>query len=346
MKKNILMLVAAFVSSAFTGACTAPVTDSGEEIGESESEVRIMNGSRLTGVSLNGSSVNGASLDAVRFTGMELAGNALNDVVLKGTVLSGTLESGVVLSGVDLIGAKMVGVLTDGTEVKLRIDDVVTTADADILNYKVSYIDANGVSSPVCGLDASGIDIQSFPLEGRYDQSVGTATGGSFIADPAVFSLACKGAAIAKCAELGYKPFKTATECNSLGQCQEVSLAPVHQACVRMVRADYCGDGTSHTYAGTEIDVFDALRLKNEDLTVPGSIEAEWGVNGAQCVLHTRWTSATYGNVETYMAAHCPGRFDPNSAVCARSTSTFNTDVGFSVSAESRALLRNRSVQH
>lgn len=345
MKKNILMLVAALVSSAFTGACTAPM-DSGEEIAESESEIRVMNGSRLTGVALSGSMVNGAALDGVRFTGMELAGSSVKEVELNGTVLSGILENGVVLSGADLIGATMIGVLTDGTEVTLRINDVVATADADILNYSISYVDSSGISSPVCGYDASGIALQGFPLAGRYDQSVGTPTGGSFIADATQFSIACKGAALAKCAELGYKPFKTASECNSAGQCQTVSLAPLHQACVRMVRADYCGDGVSHTYTGTEIDVFDTFRIKNEDLTVPGGVEAEWGVDGAQCVLHTRWTVASYGDVEQYMAAHCPGRFDPQSPVCARSTSTFETDVGYSVALEDRALLRNRSEQH
>jgi hypothetical protein len=326
MKKNILMLVAALVSSAFTGACTAPVADSSEEIAQSEDELRMMNGSRLTGVALSGSSVNGAALDGVRFTGMDLGGTALKDVTLKGTTLS--------------------AVLADGSEVTLRIDDVIPTADADILNYRISHVGSRGASTPICGLDVDGTEMMSFPLAGRYDQSVGTPTGGSFIADATQFSLACKGSAVAKCAELGYKPFKTAKECNSLGQCHDVSLAPLHQACVRMVRADYCGDGASHTYIGTEIDVFDTFRIKNEDPTVPGSIEAEWGVDGATCVLHTRWVSAMHGDVQQYMQDHCPGRYEPMSAVCARSTSTFNTDVGYSMSMDDRALLRNRSEVH
>jgi hypothetical protein len=346
MKKNILMLVAALVSSAFTGACTAPVADSSEEIAQSEDELRMMNGSRLTGVALSGSSVNGAALDGVRFTGMDLGGTALKDVTLKGTTLSAVLADGTILSGVELIGATMVGVLTDGSEVTLRIDDVIPTADADILNYRISHVGSRGASTPICGLDVDGTEMMSFPLAGRYDQSVGTPTGGSFIADATQFSLACKGSAVAKCAELGYKPFKTAKECNSLGQCHDVSLAPLHQACVRMVRADYCGDGASHTYIGTEIDVFDTFRIKNEDPTVPGSIEAEWGVDGATCVLHTRWVSAMHGDVQQYMQDHCPGRYEPMSAVCARSTSTFNTDVGYSMSMDDRALLRNRSEVH
>jgi hypothetical protein len=34
------------------------------------------------------------------------------------------------------------------------------------------------------------------------------------------------------------------------------------------------------------------------------------------------------------------------SAICGRDTSTFNKDVGYSVSLDERALLRNRSEQH
>jgi hypothetical protein len=123
-------------------------------------------------------------------------------------------------------------------------------------------------------------------------------------------------------------------------------MQPLHQACVRMVRADYCGDGTSHTQVGTEIDVYDTFKIESADETVPGSLEAEWGVDGAQCVLHTRWVSAAYGDVQQYMQDHCPGRYNPQSPVCGKSGSTFNTEVGYSISMDERALLRNRSVVH
>ena len=38
-----------------------------------------------------------------------------------------------------------------------------------------------------------------------------------------------------------------------------MSLASYHQACTRMARADYCGDGTSHTQDGTWIEYYDKL---------------------------------------------------------------------------------------
>lgn len=346
MKKNILMLVAAFVSSAFTGACTAPTADSAEEINETESELRVMNGDQMSGVALSGSIVNGALLDSVTLTGMEIGGLAISNVSLDGTILTGNLPNGTQITALDFIGATMQGVLTDGTTVSLVIDDIVESGDADILHYAISHVSSRGGAKPVCGLNESGDAIMSFPLTGRYDQTVGTATGGSFIADASRFSLACRGAALAKCAELGYKPFRDATECNASGACQTVSMQPLHQACVRMVRADYCGDGASHTQNGTEIDVFDTFKIKGEDPSVMGSLEAEWGVDGAQCVVHTRWVNGAFGNVQQYMQDHCPGRYNPQSPVCGKAGSSFNTEVGYAMSLDDRALLRNRSEVH
>ena len=35
-----------------------------------------------------------------------------------------------------------------------------------------------------------------------------------------------------------------------------------HQACTRLVRADYCGNGVYHTATGTSIDVYDSLNIQ------------------------------------------------------------------------------------
>jgi len=48
----------------------------------------------------------------------------------------------------------------------------------------------------------------------------------------------------------GYKPWKVVN-----GQ----SLWAYHQACTRMMRADYCGDGRPHTREGTPIYIDDRL---------------------------------------------------------------------------------------
>ena len=50
--------------------------------------------------------------------------------------------------------------------------------------------------------------------------------------------------------ELGYKPWKTVGG---------VSLRDHHQTCTRVLRADYCGNGVSHTQDGTLINIWDTL---------------------------------------------------------------------------------------
>ena len=63
-------------------------------------------------------------------------------------------------------------------------------------------------------------------------------------------------------------------------------------ACIRAVRADYCGNGTSHTKDGTTISLYrsDAYRrdpLQNRDQSL--TLEATWDDKGAICIIHARY---------------------------------------------------------
>jgi hypothetical protein len=121
-------------------------------------------------------------------------------------------------------------------------------------------------------------------------------------------TLACENGAITKCIRWGYKPWASRN-----GQ----SLAPLHQACTRMARADYCGNGTSHTREATTIDMYDALGVQQlTTVAVTGwdperaSFEAAWAPDGAVCLARTRDGRA----LET-IQQECPGRFVPGAAV-------------------------------
>jgi hypothetical protein len=48
---------------------------------------------------------------------------------------------------------------------------------------------------------------------------------------------------------VGYKPWKMAADGRSMWD--------YHQACTRLIRADYCGDGVSRTRDGVEIEIVD-----------------------------------------------------------------------------------------
>jgi hypothetical protein len=71
---------------------------------------------------------------------------------------------------------------------------------------------------------------------------------------------------------MGYKPWN--------------GLADHHQACTRMVRADYCGDGTAHTLNGRAINLYDGLGVQVD--TLNWSFEAEWTPDGARCIVNRR----------------------------------------------------------
>jgi hypothetical protein len=80
----------------------------------------------------------------------------------------------------------------------------------------------------------------------------------------------------------GYKPWREA---------KGESLWDYHQACVRMVTADYGGDGIGYTRDGTLIDIFDRLgiqRIEPDPRSHALEFEAAWGPDGAICVRHTR----------------------------------------------------------
>src|SRR5690606_31401908 len=87
------------------------------------------------------------------------------------------------------------------------------------------------------------------------------------------FTWACRGAALAKAVEWGYAPWRTAG-----GE----SLQAAHQAGVRLIRADYCGNGVTHTINGNPIDVSDKWGIQEPGTDWP--IEAKWGPDGAVCL--------------------------------------------------------------
>ena len=69
------------------------------------------------------------------------------------------------------------------------------------------------------------------------------------------------------------------------------SSAREFQTCVRMVRADYCGDGVSHTKDGTVIEPHRIAELPSRDLRPGFVFEANWDEKGAICIVHARYAS-------------------------------------------------------
>jgi hypothetical protein len=105
-------------------------------------------------------------------------------------------------------------------------------------------------------------------------------------------TFACTNGVLAKCLRLGYKPWQ---------QVNGQPLRDYHQACIRMLRADYCGNGIAHTQEGTPIDVYDRLKIQE---AIPNSsmvFEAAWSPEGAVLLNRTR-----YPNTLKRLQQECP----------------------------------------
>jgi hypothetical protein len=166
--------------------------------------------------------------------------------------LNGASLVGVRVAGTPKVGAAITAVLDDGSSVDLAI-----ASESDGL-FEVTR---DGIN--VCADDEKGLFV-----EGIWD-----ASGARHDSDT-LSTFACTTGAIGKCVLWGYDPAKVG--------------AGMHQACTRMVRADYCGDGVSSTRNGTIIDVSDTRGVQTAT-NLPGfSFEAGWNENGATCVNHPR----------------------------------------------------------
>jgi hypothetical protein len=206
-------------------------------------------------------------------------GSSIGGIAAIGAAVSEPLIAiaghGVPLSGSEIVGSTLTGRLSDGGIVELRIEQAVrgTGANADVWSYRMSASVA-GAWQPLC-VERNGAPGFADTVPGTWNVAQGVPGGGSYHADAPALTLACRGSTIAKCVELGYKPWT--------GHATELA------ACVRALRADYCGDGSSHTVEGTRVNLFDDAGVRDDAVDwVP---EAEWTADGASCIsdaTHTR----------------------------------------------------------
>ena len=270
------------MSATLGGACDPNSAGAPNEPIETR-EAPIYNGLALNAAVINGWSLNGWSLN-----GWSLNGWSLNGVALDGTLFSGTQKidgKEVLRSGLDFIGSNLVLVHED-QQYTLRIDDIQhdpAAPEGDVYFYRISVADPkDGTWSSLC-LDPHGKPTEAIPIANHWD-----AVTGDRIDDPDTVTFACRGAVLAKCVEWGYRPWATAEACKDNKKCAKISLADHHQACTRMARADYCGEGLPHTINDTPIDILDQLSPTIQGEASTGfegwGVEAEWGPDGALCI--------------------------------------------------------------
>jgi hypothetical protein len=228
----------------------------------------------------------------VKTNGVKTNGVKTNGVKTNGTELVGEREdTGATVEGLYFEGSDLEAVLGNGDTIEIHIDDISTDDVPGFMTYKISV---DGVN--LCGTDGQGNPVKAYPLNGRWDYATG-----AFIDDPDAWTIACRGAALAKCFEIGYSRFGT-------NAATGIANSDYHEACVRMIRADYCGNGISTTHDGTLVDVWDKGNTQIRTAEASLKLEAEWGPNGATCIKHTRWDTSAVGDVDAYIASTCNSR--------------------------------------
>ncbi len=138
-------------------------------------------------------------------------------------------------------------------------------------SYTLLYVDPEDPEADpnLCkGLDP---DYPSIVLLGGelYDADTKSVLPGQ----PGVVTLACHGHALAKLRMLGYGPN------DSLG-----ATPAQRQAALKMLTADYCGDGFSFTDVGQPLDWADELNTFDPGINDPERVEANWTSSGASCL--------------------------------------------------------------
>ncbi len=208
-----------------------------------------------------------------------IGGVPVDNLTLQGTVLWGALD-GRTISGADFIGATVTETAPDGAV----FDSTITAIQPDpqdpsgevVLYTLTAHDPESGTVRNVCDPDSWGGQWAT-PVYGSWDAT------GAHVQSTTQFMFGCTSGVVAKCVRWGYRPWKSVNG---------TSLSDYHQACTRMARADYCGDGITHTEDGTLIDVYDDLGIQVKappELTSPLVFEGAWSSRGAYCLTKDRW---------------------------------------------------------
>jgi ADYC domain len=231
------------------------------------------------------------------------ASAAAQTVTVEGAQFRVTLAGGRVLPQSALPGTVLT--LGDGSlggQRRVRIDAVTPDPKdpvGEIMLYTLSRQDPqSGEWRNLCRPDPEGRQA-GFPLAGAFTADM------RYVSRPGTLLITCVSGAEGKCIRFGYKPWGRAAD--------GTPLAPYYQACVRLVRADYCGDGIGHTRDGTSIDIFDRIGVQHDEPGPGMSLEAAWGPDGAICVRHTRLSQPALAAIATTcprLASHVGDRCD------------------------------------
>ena len=270
------------------------------------------------GINMQGINMQGINMQGINMQGMAMHGFLVDGATMNGAVLSNVhVERGEVfgdrgantLHGTSLVGAHFLAEVRDLSTTPPTVSSAeyrVTAISPEDSQYDPTntgntflytleqWVDDTAGWQPACLPDAGGNNL-AIPLAATWDEH------GDRSVSSALFTFGCTSGVIAKCYRWGYRPWIT-------GYGDIVSM---HWTCTRVARADYCGNGVSHTHNGTAINVWDKLPAPGPIQSHGGLLppmgmmfEAGWNTGGAVCLSHARWLL----DDGAALAAACPDR--------------------------------------
>lgn len=187
-------------------------------------------------------------------------------------------RGGTLFQGAQLVGSRWDLKLTrDGHPSQATLTIVAHEPGAPH-RFTFAYEGKDVAPGMMCDADESGSRAAVAIADLAVDPATGAMTGRAN-----TLYLACVSGAVGKATTWGYTPW-------ALG-------VAGFEAAVRMVRADYCGDGTSWTKPGEAILIDDAWDVH---AAVKGkyAVEALWGTEGALCLRTPRLAGLAADDVE------------------------------------------------
>lgn len=195
---------------------------------------------------------------------------------LDGTAIVVTDASGQEHRGADLDGAELdlgdigtLRIVQSSLDTQARFPGEVWLLQGEL------RLPGESAFQSICTPDASG-DTRMVIYSGYFDAQF------RYVAAADRFSVTCVSGVEGKCLRWGYLPWRKAP----IGG---ATLAPYYESCIRLARADYCGDDQATTRDGTSIDLYDRVGVQQPTPDLEDfHFEAGWGPRGALCVHHAR----------------------------------------------------------
>jgi hypothetical protein len=260
--------------------------DLAEETGDDSLRELQLNGFRMNSWELNGFRMNGFRMNSDVLVGdggdfieiTEIKPPNAGVVIatwLVGGELRALTSKGALLSGEQIVGTEIQYKLSEGMKGKkkrVRFKSAQPLAPgADVWLYDLDIKDGNGSWRPLCET-SGGARTEALLLGNVWDPLTAARVGDDI---SGLITFACRDGALAKCVEFGYRPWQADAD--------DIAFTDLHQACTRLVRADYCGDGVSFTLEGTPVHLLDLVGVQLAAEGAQYAVEAEWGPDGATC---------------------------------------------------------------